>query len=286
MRAPTLMKLMTVVPGIALLVSCAPSQTEAPPPSVVEALAAGNYSLVDLSHPYYEGAPEFVAPPHLGQGVLFKKTEIARWDERGANTWYWNWYQMTEHAGTHTDAPNHWFSGKDKESIDEIPIDRLVAPAVVVDVKAKAAADPDYMLSVDDLNAWEEAHGEIPPGAIVIMNSGWGEKYSDLKAFLGLDEAGGLHFPGFSPDAARWLLESRDINALASDSLATDALGVSMGTDPPHQVHIEMHRAGKYQIEMIANLDALPAAGAWLVVAPMKFQGGGGAGSRIFGILP
>ncbi len=270
--------------GIAWLTSCAPPET--PAPTIADVLAAGNYSLVDLSHPYHEGMPEFQAPPHLGQGVPFKLNEISKWNEPGMNTWYWNWYQVTEHSGTHVDAPNHWFPGKDKEAIDEIPLERLVAPAVVVDVKAKAAADSDYMVSVDDLEVWEQANGEIPPGAVIIMNSGWSAKYSDPMAFLGLDEAGELHFPGFSPDAIRWLLENRDINAVAADSLSTDALAISLKTDPFNQVHIEMHRAGKYQIELIANVDALPAAGAWLVVAPMKIQGGSGAASRIFGIVP
>ena len=196
------MRLMTLVlgiGGIVLLASCAPP--EAPPPTVAEVLAAGNYSLVDLSHSYYEGMPEFQAPPHLGQGVPFKLNEISRWDEPGMNTWYWNWYQVTEHSGTHVDAPNHWFPGKDKEAVEEIPLERLVAPAVVVDVKSKAAADSDYMVSVDDLKAWEQANGEIPPGAVIIMNSGWSDKYSDPMAFLGLNDAGELHFPGFSPEA-------------------------------------------------------------------------------------
>ncbi len=281
------MRLITLVlgiGGIVLLASCAPP--EAPPPTVAEVLAAGNYSLVDLSHPYYEGMPEFQAPPHLGQGVPFKLNEISKWDEPGMNTWYWNWYQVTEHSGTHVDAPNHWFPGKDKEAVDEIPLERLVAPAVVVDVKAKAAADSDYMVSVDDLEAWEQANGEIPPGAVIIMNSGWSDKYSDPMAFLGLNDAGELHFPGFSPEAIRWLLANRDINAVASDSLSTDALGVSLSTDPFNQVHIEMHRAGKYQIELIANVDALPAAGAWVVVAPMKIRGGSGSAARIVGIVP
>ena len=278
------MRRMTLILGITLLASCAPP--EAPPPTIAEVLAAGNYSLVDLSHSYYEGMPEFQAPPHLGQGVPFELNEISRWDEPGMNTWYWNWYQVTEHSGTHVDAPNHWFPGKDKGAVDEIPLERLVAPAVVVDVKSKAAADSDYMVSVDDLKAWEQANGEIPPGAVIIMNSGWSDKYSDPKAFLGLNDVGELHFPGFSPDAIRWLLEHRDINAVASDSLSTDALGVSLGTDPFNQVHIEMHRAGKYQIELIANVDALPAAGAWVVVAPMKIQGGSGSAARIFGIVP
>ncbi len=278
------MRPMTFILGIAMLATCA--FPEAPQPTVSEVLAAGNYSLVDLSHPYYEGMPEFQAPPHLGQGVPFKLNEISKWDEPGMNTWYWNWYQVTEHSGTHVDAPNHWFPGKDKEAVDEIPLERLVAPAVVVDVKAKAAADSDYMVSVEDLEAWEQANGEIPPGAVIIMNSGWSDKYSDPKAFLGLNDAGELHFPGFSPDAIRWLFEHRDINAVASDSLSTDALGVSLGTDPFNQVHIEMHRAGKYQIELIANVDALPAAGAWVVVAPMKIQGGSGSAARIFGIVP
>lgn len=276
------MRLMTVSLALGWLAACA--QPTPTPPNIADALAAGNYSVVDLTHPYYQGLPEFRPPPHLGQSPAFKLEEISRYDERGADIWYWNWFQMSEHTGTHVDAPNHWFSGKDFEAIDEIPVDRLVSPAAVIDVKAKAGENPDYMVSVEDLEAWEQTNGQIPQGAVVIMNSGWSEKYADPAVFLGLNDAGEVHFPGFSPDTVRWLLENRDINAIASDTLSTDALGVA--ADPPLPVHIEMHGAGKYQIELMANLDELPAAGAWVVVAPMKIRGGSGAPSRIFGLVP
>ena len=118
------------------------------------------------------------------------------------------------------------------------------------------------------------------------MNSGWSEKFSDPMVFLGVNDKGEAHAPGFSPAAARWLLENRNVVGLATDTVSTDALAVAGATDPPYQVHIAMHRAGKYQIEMIAGLDQLPASGAYLIVAPIKVQGGSGAPARIFGLLP
>lgn len=279
------MRLLTVTLVLAGLAACVqPAQTPSPP-SVVEGLAAGNYTLVDLTHPYYDGMPTIGLPPNLGQTPPFELHLISMYDDKGP-AWYWNWYQVGEHAGTHVDAPNHWVSGRDFEAVDAIPLDRLICPAAVIDVKQKAAENADYMVTVEDVEAWEQANGELPAGAMVIMNSGWGEKFSDPKAFLGLNENGEAHAPGFSPEVARWLLENRDINGLASDTVSTEAMAIAGTTNPPFQVHRTMHEAGKYQIEMIANVDRLPAGGAYLMVAPMKVQGGSGAPTRIFGFVP
>ncbi len=256
-----------------------------PVPSVTEALAAGRFELVDMSHPYHEKMPPTILPPGLGQSPPFKLHLISKYDERGPD-WYWNWLEVSEHSGTHIDAPNHWITGRNKESVDQIPLERLICPAAVIDVCEKAAENPDYMVTVEDVKNWELVNGELPRGAIVIMNSGWGEKVTDTAAYRGFDEEGNSHYPGFSPVLAQWLIANRDINGLASDTPSTGAAAFASTTDPPFQVHEAMHEAGKYQIEELANLDRLPAAGAYLIVAPMKIKGGSGAPARIFAVLP
>jgi kynurenine formamidase len=224
-------------------------------------------------------------PPELGQSPPFKLHLISRFDERGPE-WYWNWLEVSEHSGTHIDAPNHWITGKDKESVDQIPLERLVCPAAVIDVRDKVAGNPDYSVTVEDLENWEERHGELPGGAIVIMNSGWGQKVTDTKAYRGIDENGNSHYPGFSGELARWLIANRDINGVASDTPSTDTNAVAPNMDPPFPVHVAMHEAGKFQLEELANVDRLPPAGAYLIVAPMKIKGGSGAPARVLGVLP
>ena len=279
------MRLWATLLTFAGLVACTGSRSTSPVPSVVEALAAGKYTLVDMSHPYHETMPPTMLPPEFGQSPPFKMHSISRFDERGPE-WYWNWLQVSEHSGTHIDAPNYWITGRDKESVDQIPLERLVCPAAVIDVRAKVAENLDYSVTVGDLENWEERHGELPVGAIVIMNSGWGQKVTNTQAYRGIDENGNSHYPGFSGELARWLIANRNINGVASDTPSTDTNAVAAGMDPPFPVHFAMHEAGKFQIEELANVDRLPPAGAYLIVAPMKIKGGSGAPARIYGVLP
>lgn len=249
-------------------------------------IGSGDVTIVDLTHVYNENIPTIKLPPNFAQSMPFKLHNISRYGETGKNGpfWYWNWFWMGEHAGTHVDAPNHWVSGRKFASVDSIKLENLIAPAVVINVREKAAKNPDYTVTVQDIYNWENKHGKIPAGAMVIMDSGWWKLWPDEKKFLGIAPDGSSHNPGFSPEAARFLASKRDIVGIAADAVSTDALGVAGQTNPPFQVHIEMHRHGKYQIEMIANLDRIPPSGALLIIAPTPIEGGSGAPARILAL--
>jgi len=189
---------------------------------------------------------------------------------------------MAEHGGTHMDAPIHFAEGKRTSA--QVPLTSCIGPAVVVDVRQQAAADRDYRLSLEDLRAWEQRHGRMPPGAIVVMNSGWGVYWGDKRRYMGTEKKGdvaNLHFPGFSKAAAEFLVNERDIAAIAVDTASMD-YGQS-GDFPVHQV---INGANKPGFENLANVDRLPPAGATLMALPMKIVGGSGGPARIVAILP
>ncbi|MEE9207501.1 MAG: cyclase family protein [Gemmatimonadota bacterium] len=197
------------------------------------------------------------------------------------------WYaanniSLAEHGGTHVDAPVHF--GEGKRSVDEIPVEQLIGPAAVIDVRAQAAANPDYRLRVEDIQEWEHAHGRIPEGAIVLMRSGWGSRWPDKKAYLGTDVPGdvdNLHFPGFSAEAADFLLSRRAIDAIGVDTPSID-----YGQSKNFTVHRILSEANVPGLENVAHLDRLPQAGATVLAMPMKIRGGSGAPARIIAFLP
>src|SRR5215210_6397933 len=132
--------------------------------TLVEALADGSVVVVDLSQPLSETTPILQLPPQFANTPGWKLHEISRFDERGP-AWYWNWFEGGEHVGTHFDAPIHWISGRDRADVSQVPPRHLVGPAVVIDKSAEAAANPDYLLTVEDIRAWERQHGPLPQGS-------------------------------------------------------------------------------------------------------------------------
>ncbi len=193
-----------------------------------------------------------------------------------------NRFHTAEHGGTHVDAPLHFAEGG--APVDRLPLAALIGPAVVVDVSRAAAADPDYRSTVADLEAWEARHGRIPAGAVVLLRSGWGARWPDRGRYLGTATPGdtaNLHFPGFSTQAAEWLVGSRDVAAIGVDTASIDH-----GPSSDFPVHRVVNGAGKPALENVAHLDRLPEAGATLVALPMKIGGGSGAPTRIVAILP
>ena len=177
-------------------------------------------------------------------------------------------------AGTHTDAPVHFFKGG--RTITDLTPAELVAPAVVVDVAAKCAADADYALSVEDLAAWEAAHGRIPDGSLVCMRTGWAAKFGDPAAYCNADAAKTLHFPGFGEAAAKFLLSERSVAGIGIDTLSLDC-----GNSTSFPVHVAVLGASKYQVENMV-LDAVPPAGAVFVTLPFKVKGVQEASARVF----
>ena len=195
-----------------------------------------------------------------------------------------NNFCTAEHGGTHLDAPVHFAEGK--WTADAIPVDRFVGPAVVVDVSAKAAADPDYRVHVADVQAWQAAHGEIPDGAIVLFRTGWGAKWPDRAAYLGTTRTGAeavpeLHFPGVHPDVARFLVETKRVDAVGIDTPSID-----YGQSQTFETHRVLFAANIPAFENVANLDRLPESGAFVVALPMKIGRGSGGPLRIVGVIP
>jgi kynurenine formamidase len=192
-------------------------------------------------------------------------------------------YSAAEHGGTHLDAPVHFAKGR--HSVDQIPLDQLIGPGVVVDVVAQCASNVDYLVSVADLEKWEKKHGKIEPGSILFLRTGFGKFYPDKRKYLGTDERGAaavpkLHFPGLDPEAARWLTQNRSIKAIGLDTASIDR-GQSTTFDS-HRILFEKNIPA---FENVANLDQLPSKGFSVVALPMKIKGGSGGPLRIIAML-
>ncbi len=232
--------------------------------------------MVDLSYGF---GPQTIYWP---TGESFELERVA-YGPTPAGYWYAaNNICMAEHGGTHMDAPIHF--AESKRTADAVPLSSCVGPAVVIDVRARAAENPDYRLTVRDLEAWERDHGPLPRGAIVVMNSGWGAFWPDRRRYLGSDKKGdvaNLHFPGFSKEAAEFLVDRRDIAAIAVDTPSID-----YGQSTDFIVHRIVNGADKPGFENLANVDRLPPAGATIIALPIKIEGGSGAPARIIAVLP
>jgi kynurenine formamidase len=182
-----------------------------------------------------------------------------------------------EHTGTHLDAPAHFYAGG--ATSDLLPVGRFVAPLVVVSIAERAARDEDALLTVDDLSAWEGRHGPIPPGAVVALHSGWEARLAQPGRFLNADASGVMHAPGFSREAAEFLVHERDVAGAATDTLSLD-FGPSLAYDA-HQVLLG---AGRYGLENVAALNRVPPSGAVIVVGAPKHVGGTGGPARLLAL--
>jgi kynurenine formamidase len=239
-------------------------------------LSAGRW--VDLSHEY--SADTLYWPTAEG----FSKQTVFEGETEGG--WWYTAYDIAtaEHGGTHIDAPVHFAEGR--QTVDQVPLYRLIAPAIVIDVREASAANPDYQVSPGDIEAWESVHGEIPPGAILLFNTGYAQRWPDAEAYMGTAERGPeavalLHFPGIHPDTARFLVRHRSV---ASVGIDTPSIDYGQSTDfMTHRILFEHDIPG---FENLANLDALPASGALLVALPMKIKGGSGGPLRAVAFVP
>jgi kynurenine formamidase len=193
-------------------------------------------------------------------------------------------FRTAEHGGTHIDAPIHFAEGG--WSVDEVPLERLVGEAVLVDVDAACARDRDHQIGVRDLEAWEERHGRIPKGAIVLLRTGFARHWPDRAAYLGTAERGPaaveeLHFPGLHADAARWLVAEREIRAVGLDTASID-----YGPSREFEAHRVLFGADVPAFENLANLEQLPPRGFAVVALPMKIRGGSGGPLRVVAVVP
>ncbi len=235
--------------------------------------------ILEMTYPYEESTIYWptAKPFHL---------EKLNWGISPGGWWYAsNEYSASEHGGTHADAPIHF--AKNGRTMDQIPISEWIGPAIKIDVRAKCEQNRDYELTVDDIETWEKKFGRIPDGAWVIMYTGIDTKYyPDKKMVLGTDKQGAealpeLSFPGFSPEAAYYLVKNRNISGIALDTPSIDA-----GKRADFKVHQIICGANKLALENIANLDKLPPSGAVLYVIPMLTKDGTGSPARVFAILP
>lgn len=256
--------------------------------SVLDALnqgiASGAVRIVDLTHPLTPDFPVMILPPEFGQCQPFRMEEVSRYDARGP-AWYWNNISMSEHAGTHFDAPAHWVSGRQlpQATVDALPLDRLVAPVAVLDFSAESAADRDFLLTREHVEAWEAEHGRIAPGQWILFRTDW-YKLVGTDAYLGM-EKDGAHSPGPDAGAIRFLVEERDIIGFGTETVGTDA-GQGSHLSPPYPAHYILHGAGRYGLQCLANLDQLPPTGATLICPPLKIRDGSGSPLRVLALVP
>ena len=246
---------------------------------LAEALRSGSVEVIDLTAPLVETTPILLLPEPFANTSRFRLEELSRYDERGPG-WYWNDIHTGEHTGTHLDAPVHWITGRDKGDVAQIAPGRLVAPAAVLD---RAGADPDYLLQIDDVKAWQAEHGPLPDGGWLLYRTGWDTRAGDQDSFLNADETG-PHTPGVSVECARWLAEETSIVGLGVETVGTDA-GTAHTFDPPYPCHSFLLGAGKYGLTQLRNLQLLPPTGTLLVTAPLPIVGGSGSPTRVLALV-
>jgi kynurenine formamidase len=250
---------------------------------LVRALATGAVRVIDLTQPLDGQTAVIQLPPEFGVSSPFRLEEISRYDARGP-AWYWNNLSCGEHTGTHFDAPVHWVTGKDypANATDTIPVEKFLAPACVVDVSREAAADPDFLLTTDDIERWEAAHGRIAAGSWVLMRTDW-SKHRDPAAFLNLTGTG-AHVPGPHPDLVPFLAREREVIGWGSEGVGTDA-GQAFRFDPPFPCHSIMHGNNRFGLASLTNLDQLPPTGALLITPPLKIVHGSGSPCRVLALV-
>ncbi len=238
--------------------------------SLLAGIPSGKTRVIDLS---YAISDKLV--PWPGDEKWFEAKVNATVEKNG---YFTRSFWMLEHYGTHMDAPAHFPPGK--ATIDQIPAKRFFGPAVVIDARAEGAKDADYQLPAAKIEEWEKKHGKISAGAIVLLRTGWAVRWPDAETYRNQDAQGKMHFPGFSAEAAKLLIE-RQVSGVGCDTMSID-----YGASSDFAVHRLTLGAGLYHLENLADLSELPEAGAMLVAAPIKLEGGSGGAVRVFALLP
>ncbi len=234
---------------------------------------------VDLTHAFAPGIPRW-------KGFPDEKRETIYWYDAGGGTMGSGFYaQSFTHVGqwgTHVDPPAHFVKGL--RTVDQISVREMILPLVVVDVHEKAARNPDYTITMEDIKEWEKRHGPVPAEAFVAMRTDWSKRWPDMAAMRNQDAKGTAHYPGWSLDVLKYLYEERKITASGHETTDTDP-GIATSTDD-YSLELYILRQNHYQIELLADLDAVPEAGALVVVAFPKPKDGSGFPARVFAILP
>ncbi len=271
-----------VVAAVAVVgLACSPARPDradqAGATASASALDLATATIVDLSHAYDETTLYWPTSPSA-----FELETLHHGPTPAGFFYSANALATPEHGGTHLDAPIHF--GEGGWTAGEIPLDRLIGPAAVIDVSAQAAEDLDYRLTVEDVRAWEARHGDVAEGTIVLVRTGWSSRWPDRLAYLGDDtpgDASNLHFPGCSEEAARYLAEERRVAVVGIDTASID-----YGPSQFFLAHQVLAAANVAVLENVANLEGLPAIGAWVVALPMKISQGSGGPVRIAALVP
>jgi kynurenine formamidase len=249
---------------------------------LVGAISAGSVEVIDLTAPLSDMTPTIQLPPPFVNTPGFELRELSRYDDRGP-AWYWNAFSAGEHVGTHFDAPVHWITGRDGRDVAQVPPSQLIAPAAVIDKTAEATADPDFLLEVEHIKAWEDDNGPLPDGGWLLYRTGWDERADDQERFLNADDTG-PHTPGISVECARWLADTGPIIGLGVETVGTDA-GTAHSFDPAFPCHAFLLGNGKYGLTQLANVARLPATGAVVVASPLPIVGGSGSPCRVLALV-
>lgn len=257
---------------IAALTACAPAPDQAAAPP----FPAGE--LVDLTHTFDESTIFWPT------SEPFRLEVVSEGMTPGGYYYASNDFSTSEHGGTHLDSPIHFAEGR--QTVDRIPLERLVGAAIVVDVSAQADADADYQVTVADFERAEQQDGAIPANAIVLLRTGYSRRWPDAARYLGTADRGAaavaqLHFPGLHPEAARWLVDNRQIGAIGIDTASIDS-----GQSTAYESHRTLFERDIPAFENLTNLERLPARGAVVIALPMKIGGGSGAPLRAIAVLP
>jgi kynurenine formamidase len=236
-------------------------------------IQSGQIEVVDLTHPLDDQAPYW--PEGSGPSPFHAKV-AASFDKGG---YFGRDLEMPEHFGTHMDAPAHF----DPRGItlDQIPVTQFLRAAMVIDVSESAKSNVDYRVTAQDLKNWEKHNGAIPSGAVVFFLTGWAQRWPSQKDYMNQDIQGTLHFPGLSVEAARYLLDHSHPVAIGIDTASID-----YGPSQNFEVHHLTMPSGLYHLENVANLDRLPARGAYVVALPMMLRGGSGSPTRVLALMP
>lgn len=230
----------------------------------------GSTRVVDMTYAINDKLPAWP-----GDDRTFEAKAVATPEKDG---YFARSFWTLEHYGTHLDAPAHFPGGK--QYLDQIPVAHFFGPAVVIDVREEVSKDSDYRLRVMRVEKWEALHGRIPAGAIVLLRTGWSSRWPDQARYRNMDASSVMHFPGYSVEAAKLLIERGAVG------LGIDTLSIDYGPSKDFEVHHIDLPAGLYNLENLANLDQLPDSGAFLIAAPIKLEGGSGGPVRVFALLP
>nr|WP_042178349.1 cyclase family protein [Kibdelosporangium sp. MJ126-NF4]CEL13130.1 Metal-dependent hydrolase [Kibdelosporangium sp. MJ126-NF4]CTQ98819.1 Metal-dependent hydrolase [Kibdelosporangium sp. MJ126-NF4] len=246
--------------------------------NLLDALGTGRVEVVDLTAPLHSGTPLLQLPAPFANTIPFRLEEISRYDDRGP-AWYWNDIHTGEHTGTHFDAPVHWVTARDGQDVSEVPPQRLIAPAAVLDFADRAKANPDFLLEIEHVRAWQEEFGPLPDGGWLLYRTGWDVHGEEQAAFL--NEG---HTPGISVDCARWLAEETPIVGVGVETVGTDA-GAAHSFEPAFPCHSYLLGANKYGLTQLRNLATLPPTGAVVLAGPLPIVGGSGSPARVLALV-